>query len=129
MEQNKIIEQPITFTSEELAAQGYANPSTHPALAQAERPITFTQAELEAQGYANSSTHPAVETAANTIKVRDESAEADHIPVTTSDIAEGVRFAAERRAIAKLAVDGTTGTVLLPSEAARGDRGAENTRR
>ncbi len=132
MEQNKNIEQPVTFTSSELEAQGYANPAAHPALADAEKPITFTAEELEAQGYTNPAAHPAVEkveaghASASSIEVRDEGTGETAITVTPGDIVGGVRLAAERR---DYAVDGTTGTVLLPSEVARADRGTESVRR
>jgi|GEM_PF-4005271 phosphoglycerate dehydrogenase-like enzyme len=104
MEQNINTQNPITFTRDELEAQGYANPDAHPAL-------EANVATRQAQG--------------STIEVQDKSTGPETIMVSATDITSGVRLAAERR---KVIVDGTTGTVLLDSEAARADRGAETVR-
>ena len=100
MEQNTNIQNPITFTTEELAAQGYPNPDAHPAL----------EANVAAR---------------QQIEVHDTSTGSETITVSATDITAGVKLAAERR---KFVIDGTTGTVLLDSEAARADRGAETVR-
>ena len=109
MEQNKKPEQPVTFTRSELEAQGYANPTSHPAVKNAE----------------------AGQAPASTIEVRDESTGPASITVTARDITEGVKLAAANLKLAaeRYTIDGSTGGVMLPSEIASGDRGVESVRR
>ncbi len=116
MEQNTNIQTPITFTNEELAAQGYTNPGAHPALANAQTPITFTGEELEAQGYTNPDQHPALDTRHETrqIEVSDTSTGRKEITVKHSDIAEGaLRMAVAERKLYKPSIDEDVPSVVV----------------
>ena len=99
MKQNKNQPTIYVFTDEELLSQGY-NPATY----RAQRESTAKPTRVE---------------------VHDESTGPETIEVSEADVVQGVKLAAVRRAIA---IDGTTGSVMLPSEVASVDRGVEEIR-
>jgi hypothetical protein len=96
-------------------------------------PITFTEAELRVKGYDNPGEHPALDTNVaarqHMIEVNDTSTGPETITVREADISsvvmDGLRLAAANMVVS---IDGTTGTVLTPTEAKNVDRGVSTYR-